>query len=219
MPHQNYQVGRSIAYGAAGGIVAGLVMAPFLMLTAIMTGMPANTMVVAMGLGFGASQDNAMMVGFGMHLVTSVLVGMIFGVVISIRGLRIASFGKGIGEGLIAGMVAFAVLFVPIGMYVMPPVLVEMMMTMDPSLTQQQAGNALQQGMPLMIGMGVLEHLVYGAVLGAVASAFVLKSRGISVGKELHGRKKYECDACHRKFDSMEEREIHIRSEHHGEAA
>ena len=172
----NRSVGKSIAFGAIGGFVGGLVMIPFMMLTAIMAGMPANTMPVAMGLAFGANQNDAMTSGLGMHILTSALIGVIFGAITSlVDKLRITSFGKGIAEGLITGMIAFVVLFVPISMMVMPPVLVEMMMQMNPSMTQQQAMEMLQQGMPMMMGIGVLEHLVYGAVLGAITSAFVLK--------------------------------------------
>ncbi len=171
----NRSVGISIVFGAIGGFVGGLVMIPFMMLTAIMAGMPANTMPVAMGLAFaGANQNDAMTSGLGMHLLTSALIGVIFGAITSLVGkLRITSFGKGIVEGLITGMIAFAVLFVPISMMVMPPVLVEMMMQMNPSMTQQQAMGMLQQGMPMMMGIGVIEHLVYGAVLGAITSALV----------------------------------------------
>lgn len=151
-------------------------MIPFMMLTAIMAGMPANTMPVAMGLAFGANQNDAMTSGLGMHMLTSALIGVIFGAITALVGkLRITSFGKGIAEGLITGMIAFAVLFVPISMMVMPPVLIEMMMQMNPSVTLQQAMEMLQQGMPMMMGIGVLEHLVYGAVLGAITSALVLK--------------------------------------------
>lgn len=172
----NRSVGKSIVFGAIGGFVGGLVMIPFMMLTAIMAGMPANTMPVAMGLAFGANQNDAMTSGLGMHLLTSALIGVIFGAITSLVGkLRITSFGKGIAEGLITGMIAFVVLFVPISMVVMPPVLVEMMMQMNPSMTLQQAMGMLQQGMPMMMGIGVLEHLVYGAVLGAITSALVLK--------------------------------------------
>jgi hypothetical protein len=172
----NRSVGKSIAFGAIGGFVGGLVMIPFMMLTAIMAGMPANTMPVAMGLAFGANQNDAMTSGLGMHILTSALIGVIFGAITSlVDKLRITSFGKGIAEGLITGMIAFVVLFVPISMMVMPPVLVEMMMQMNPSMTQQQAMEMLQQGMPMMMGIGVLEHLVYGAVLGAITSALVLK--------------------------------------------
>jgi hypothetical protein len=172
----NRSIGKSIVFGAIGGFGGGLVMIPFMILTAIMAGMPANTMPVAMSLAFGANQNDAMTSGLGMHLLTSALIGVIFGAITSLVGkLRITSFGKGIAEGLITGMIAFVVLFVPISMMVMPPVLVEMMVQMNPSMTQQQAMGMLQQGMPMMMGIGVLEHLVYGAVLGAITSALVLK--------------------------------------------
>jgi len=172
----NRHIGKGILFGAIGGFVGGLVMIPFMMLTAMMAGMPANTMPFAMGLAFGANQNDAMMRGLGMHLLTSTLIGIIFGAVTSVVGkLRITGFGKGIAEGLITGMIAFAVLFVPVSMVLMPPVLINMMIQMDPTMTQQQAMGMLQQGIPMMMGIGVLEHLVYGAVLGAMTSVLVHK--------------------------------------------
>jgi hypothetical protein len=172
----NQYIGKSILFGAIGGFVGGLIMIPFMMITAMMAGMPANTMPVAMGIVFGANQNGAMTVGLGMHMLTSALIGVVFGAVTSsVSKLRITGFGKGIAEGLITGMIAFAVLFVPISMVVMPPVLIEMMTQMNPTMTQQQAMGMLQQGMPMMMGIGVLEHLVYGAVLGAITSALVQK--------------------------------------------
>jgi hypothetical protein len=169
-------VGKGILFGAIGGFVGGLVMIPFMMLTAMMAGMPANTIVVAMGLAFGANQNYAMASGLGMHILTSALIGVIFGAVTaSIGKLRITAFRKGIAEGLVTGTIAFAVLFIPISMMIMPPVLIKMMMQMNPSVTPQQAMGMLQQGIPMMMGIGVLEHLAYGAVLGAITSALVLK--------------------------------------------
>jgi hypothetical protein len=220
-------IGKSILFGAVGGFVGGLVMIPFMMLTAMMAGMPANTMPVAMGLAFGANQNNAMMTGLGMHLLTSTLIGIIFGAVTGTVGkLRITGFGKGIGEGLITGMIAFAVLFIPISMMVMPPVLMKMMMQMNPNMTQQQAMGMLQQGMPMMMGIGILEHLAYGAVLGAVASALVLKlgarkEESLTIADSSKGQRsnKYFCSACKRSFGNIEEREEHIRTVHRGMAA
>lgn len=230
IPSQNYTIGKGIGFGAIGGVVAGLVMAPFLMLTAMIVGMPADTMPVAMGTAFGATtQNEAMMLGFGMHMLTSVLIGVIFGAIVAaVPKLRITSFGKGIGEGVIAGMIAFAVLFIPLSMFVMPPVLVQMMMATDPSITsEQQAMGMLEQGMPVMFGMGIVEHLVFGAVLGAVTSALVLRV-GTANSKEKtsaitekfrSGEGVYECNTCHNRFDTVKEREDHIRTEHHGTAA
>jgi TM2 domain-containing membrane protein YozV len=218
----DYPVRLGILYGATGGFVAGMVMAPFLMLTAMMAGMPANTIAVAMGLAFGATQDNAMIFGFGMHMLTSILIGVIFGAVTAkVDRLRITGFGKGIIEGLIAGMIAFVVLFIPVSMLVMPPVLTQIVMQANPALTQQQTMSMLQQGIPLMMGMGVVEHLVYGAVLGAVASALALKVRRAEETRDTipAASHHYECSTCHRKFKSVEEREDHIKTTHHGVAA
>jgi hypothetical protein len=209
-------VRKSVAFGGVAGFVGGLVMIPFMMLIAMMAGMPANTMPVAMGMAFGVNQNDAMMTGLGMHLLTSTLIGVIFGAVTgSVDKLKITRFRKGIGEGLITGMIAFGVLFIPISMMVMPPVLVQMMMQMNPNITQQQAMEMLQQGTSMMIGLGVLEHLVYGAVLGAVASVLVLRIRP---SKDQQGHS-YVCSSCKRSFGTAEQREEHIRRSHHGVAA
>ncbi len=169
---------KIILFGAIGGFVAGLVMLPFLMLTAILAGMPANTMPVAMGLSFGSMMNNAMAVGVSLHFITSIIIGILFGIVISkVNKLKINSLKKGTLEGLFTGMIAFVVLFIPISMFVMPPVLTNMMVNMNPAISsQQQAMSMLMQGMPMMFGMGILEHLVYGAVLGIVTAVLILKS-------------------------------------------
>jgi hypothetical protein len=60
----NYAFATSIAFGAIGGLVAGLVMAPFLMLTGIIAGMLANTIPIAIGLAFVTDMNNAAIVGF-----------------------------------------------------------------------------------------------------------------------------------------------------------
>lgn len=52
-----------------------------MMLTAMMAGMPANTMPTAIGLGFGSNMNEAAMVGFTMHMITGTLIGTIFGTV------------------------------------------------------------------------------------------------------------------------------------------
>jgi hypothetical protein len=173
----SHTTGKNIVFGAIGGLVAGLVMAPFLMIAAILAGMPPETMPIAMGLMFGASysKDIAMVVGFGMHMLTSILIGIIFGAVISVKKFWITGFRKGIVEGLITGMIAFVVLFIPIGMSVMP-ILMKMAAQTNPTMTEQQVMLMMQQNMPMMMGVGILEHLVYGTVLGSVTTALILKT-------------------------------------------
>jgi hypothetical protein len=174
--YNNSSTKTMIIFGAIGGVIAGLVMAPFMMLTALLVGMPANTMPTAIGLAFGADTNSAMMTGFGLHILTSIIIGIIFGVVVANVGkLRIFTFTKGVSEGLITGVIAFVILFIPVSMVMMPPVLMGLAMQMNPAMNQQQIMGMLQQNMPLMMGMGILEHLVYGAVLGVVTTALIIK--------------------------------------------
>jgi TM2 domain-containing membrane protein YozV len=175
-------------FGAIGGFVAGLVMAPFIMITAILAGMPPDTMLIAMGLIFGSTAST--MVGFVMHMLTSILIGIIFGAIISlVKKFWITGFGKGIIEGLITGIIAFVVLFIPISLGAMPPIMMKMAMQMNPTMTEQQIMGMMQQNMPMMMGIGILEHLIYGAVLGAVTTALILKT-GMRRGQQEQERMK-----------------------------
>lgn len=153
-------------------------MLPFMMLTAIMGGMPANTMPTAIGLGFGFNMNGAAMVGFTMHMITGTLIGIIFGTVTGkIKRLMLTRFSKGVVEGLITGIIAFVVLFIPVSTIMMPPILMKLAAQMQPIMPQQQIMAMLQQKMPMMFGIGIIEHLVYGAVLGAVGTILVLRAK------------------------------------------
>ena len=171
-------ISKSMAFGALGGFAGGLVMSPFLIITAILTGMQPDSMPIAMGLIFGPfSNVDAVTIGYGMHMLTSVLIGIIFGAVTSlVMMLTITRFSKGIIEGVITGMIAFVVLFIPISMMVMPPILMNMAMEMNPTMTQQQIMSGMQRNMPTMIGLGILEHIVYGLVLGTITSFLILRA-------------------------------------------
>jgi TM2 domain-containing membrane protein YozV len=174
----NQILSKSIAFGAVGGFAAGLVMSPFLIVIPILTGMSPDTMLIAMGLIFGAfSNSSAMTIGFGTHMLTSILIGIIFGSVTSFVGrLMITRFRKGIIEGIITGIIAFVVLFIPITITVMPPILMKLAMQMNPSMTQQEIMSGMQQNVPTMFGLGIIEHMVYGVALGAVTAYLILRT-------------------------------------------
>lgn len=144
---------RSITFGAIGGFVASLVMLPFIMLTAIMASMSANTMPTAIGLAFGPNMKEASMVGLTMHMITGTLIGIIFGTITDkIKRLIPTRFSKSIVEGLITGMIAFVVLIIPVSTIMMFPILVKLAASaqMQPNTAQQQIIVMLQQKMPMM---------------------------------------------------------------------
>lgn len=189
---QSPRKGSGLIAGSIAGIAGGLAMIPFFVLSAVSVGMPAMAVLASIGLAFGADSDGAIALGIVMHLAASVLIGMIFGIVTGmVDRLRITSYKKGVGLGLIAGMVAFAVLFIPT--------------TMSPPSRPDQQGSSML--------IGVIEHLVYGAVLGAVTARLVLnagkrRSEGI-----------FECSTCRARFTSAQDLDEHVRVAHHGVAA
>lgn len=167
-----------IVYGTISGFVSGTVMMIMAMSTTVMIGMPFDTIPKAIGTAFGSTPDILIPVGLGMHLLTSTLIGIIFGITTSNTGkLRITGYGKGIGMGVITGVIAFAVISIPVSTFVLPPILVKFMIHMHPQMTQQMAMNALQQKMALILSTTILRHLVYGAILGMMTSVLVLRKQ------------------------------------------
>lgn len=68
----------------------------------------------------------------------------------------------------------------------MPPILMKLPVQMQPNMTQQEIMVMLQQKMQMMFGIGVIEHPIYGAVLGAIATILILK---VEVKPEEYSRK------------------------------
>src|SRR5919197_630976 len=125
-------IGKGIIFGAIGGFVGGLVM--YAVMSGVMEaiGMGANCFAVILALITGQPFSNSLVpIGLAIHLVTSTIIGAIFGVVItSINKLRVNGFARGIGFGVAAGLIAFVVLFLPIAMIAMPPKMMELMKMM-----------------------------------------------------------------------------------------
>ena len=123
--------------------------------------------------------NEAATIGFGMHMLVSTLIGMAFGAATTrINRLGITGYRKGVVGGIITGMIAFVVIFIPLNVLVLQPILARMMTLMNPMMTEQQVLTMLYQR-SAMVGMGILDHLVYGAVLCAVTTVlfFALRSR------------------------------------------
>lgn len=184
----SYSVGRGIGVGAISGVIAGAVMLPVMMVTNTMMGNPALVFQTMTGMMMGQGIATAAGVGIGLHMLASTIIGIIFGAITSSDRLRLTGFRKGVGLGVATGMIAFVVLFLPLMMTVLPPQMVGLMHMMNPQVPTTMIMQNIQAAMPMMIGGSILVHIVYGAVLGIVATAMIYK------------RKSYECSLCHMKF-------------------
>lgn len=178
MQARKYSVRKGVVIGAISGAIAGAVMILPMMVTNTQMGLPADVFPILIGTMMGQGTSTAAGAGTAIHMLTSVLIGIIFGAVTSTDKLGLTSFGKGIGLGLITGIIAFAVLFLPMMMTVLPPQMIALMQMMNPSAPLNMVMQQIQAMMPMMIGNSILAHLVYGVVLGVVATAIIRRSAG-----------------------------------------
>jgi hypothetical protein len=125
-----YSKKTAIGAGIVGGIAGGAVM--YGMMSTLMTqiGMGANCFAIIMGLITGQSYENALWPGITAHFLTSIAIGVAFGAVINIKKFQIRGFGKGIGLGIATGVIAYAVIFLPIAMTALPPHMMDLMKMM-----------------------------------------------------------------------------------------
>ncbi len=176
MQIRKYSVRKGVIVGAISGAVAGAVMILPMMVTNMQMGLPADVFPILIGMMMGQGISTAAGAGTAIHMLASIAIGVIFGAVTSIGKLRLTGFGRGIGLGLITGIIAFAVLFLPMLMTVMPPQMISLMQMMNPSAPSSMIMQQIQAMMPMMIGSSILAHLIYGAVLGIVATVIIRRS-------------------------------------------
>ncbi|MBI4258412.1 MAG: hypothetical protein HY619_05615, partial [Thaumarchaeota archaeon] len=99
--------------------------------------------------GFGVA---SFVGGWGLHLFTGLIIGVIFvGMATHQRSLNLASMGKSIGIGVVAGVVVWIVFFLPVLSLALPSAPVRL---------------------DLLMGSLIL-HIVYGTVTAAVARSLL----------------------------------------------
>lgn len=120
----------SLGAGIVGGIVGGVVMYGMMAMLMTEIGMNANCFAIIMGLITGQSYENALGPGIVAHFLTSIAIGVAFGAIINVKKFQIRGFGKALALGIITGIIAYVVIFVPIAMTVLPSHMMDLMVMM-----------------------------------------------------------------------------------------
>jgi len=172
-----YSRKKAIGAGAIAGIVAGVVMLAPMMGMMSMMNLPDDLFPKLIGLSMGQTMESASLVGTALHFLPSIIIGVIFGAIVSSSKLSITSFKKGIPLGIAAGIISFIVLFLPMIMTVMPPSMMMLMQMMNPEAPQEMIMTQLMNMQPMMLAGALISHIIYGAVLGVVASAILTRTK------------------------------------------
>ena len=178
----NRKAVKIILFGALGGIIASIAMYPCLFLTTSMMGLPLDDLSIARGMAISNINDNYYLnltLGIVMHLLTGVIAGVIFVIIVStIKKLAIINFKRGITEGVIYSIIIFIVLFIPTTLGMVIPNLFDLMNQSNPTQSSFEDKQTVNQNFIPIYGFGFIAHIVFGIVLGFITS---LVNRGVVV--------------------------------------
>jgi hypothetical protein len=164
---------RTMSIKRPSGIIAGLTAAwaIFGLFLAVdsQLGVPPGTFYKTVGIVFGVNSAYAMYVGFLLFMVTAIIISMIYNYVSKhIRIFYISSMPKGIGTGILTGVIVWGVLFLPMHNYVIQPALSGVANglgvntgDLDPTVAEQ----LLELSNTIVIGSLAL-HMLFGGVMG-----------------------------------------------------
>lgn len=167
-------------FGAIGGIIASIAMYPFLFLTTSMMGLPLDDLSIARGMAISSNNDNYYLnltIGIGMHLLTGAVAGVIFAIVVAtVKRLAITNFKKGITEGIIFSIIIYIILFVPTTLGMVMPNLFDIMNQSNPTQSNSQDRQTIEQNLIPIYGFGFIAHIVFGVVLGYITTLLVIRN-------------------------------------------
>jgi hypothetical protein len=162
---------KTIRIRRPSGIIAGLTAAwaIFGLFLAVdsQLNVPPGTFYKMVGITFGVNATYAMYVGFVLFMITAVIISIIYNYISEqVRIFHISSVLKGIGTGILAGVIVWGLLFLPMNYYVIQPALSSMTNGLNPgNMDSSVAEQLLEMSDAIIVGSFAL-HVLFGAVMG-----------------------------------------------------
>ena len=153
------------------GIIAGLTAAwaIFGLFLAVdsQLNVPPGTFYKTVGLVFGINSAYAMYVGFLLFMITAIIISIIYNYISKrIRIFHISSMPKGIGTGILAGVIIWGVLFLPMNYYVIQPALSNMVNSLSPNISDYMLAELLLGLFDVIIVGSLALHILFGGSNG-----------------------------------------------------
>ncbi len=165
--------------GALGGVIASIVMYPFIFLTTSMLGIPMDDLSIARGMAISIINDNHylnLILGIGMHLVTGSISGAIFTIIVTtIKKFRIINYKRGIIEGIVYSIIIYIVLYIPTTISMVHPNLVDIMSQSNTYQSSTEDQKTVEQNLIPIYGFGFIAHIIFGVILGFMTSLLIFR--------------------------------------------
>lgn len=162
---------RIILIGATGGLLASWLISLLIFLSEYLMDLPRGLYFSVLGASIGFATLGSAEFGFHLgwiaHLITGTAIGAIFGIIMIILPIcDIRKFGQTVVFGLMAGFIAFIVLFNPISRLGIEPGLVETLTVVMPDYSSIVIEYTLNDIMTTLLAGSIILHLIYGSILG-----------------------------------------------------
>ena len=133
-------------------------------------GLEPGSLFQMVGIAFGIDTSYAVYIGFLLYMITAVIIGIIYsGISKRIKVLYINSVLKGVVTGILAGIIVWGVLFLPINYIIMQPTLQKMVVESNPSSPQYTMASKLIELSNTIFWGSLALHIVFGGVMGFCA--------------------------------------------------
>ena len=162
------------AFRRPSGIIAGLTAAwaifGFILAIDSELNLPPGTFYKMIGLAFGIDSSYAVYIGFLLHMITGIIIGIVYSTLSkNIKKLYITSVYKGVGTGILTGVVIWAILFLPLNYGIMQPTLQNMVSTLNPTSPEYLMAEQLLELSNIIVFGSLAIHVVFGGVMGFCA--------------------------------------------------
>ena len=162
------------AFRRPSGIIAGLTAAwaifGFILAIDSELNLPPGTFYKMIGLAFGIDSSYAVYIGFLLHMITGIIIGIVYSTLSkNIKKLYITSVYKGVGTGILTGVVVWAILFLPLNYGIMQPTLQNMVSTLNPTSPEYLMAEQLLELSNIIVFGSLAIHVVFGGVMGFCA--------------------------------------------------
>lgn len=178
---------RSLWSGTAAGFFAAAILVSLIIGGDALLGLPLGTFYSIIGIAMGGLDvSTAIFFGAVLHLMMGTLIGAVFGYLTAVVGpFNITGMAKGTGVGILAGFIAFSVLFVPLTRFEVEPSLVRILAGIYPPGTSADVlQNKAVDLMSSVLAGSILLHVVYGAILGSITALLLGFPEGEKKEKE-----------------------------------
>ena len=164
---------RMIKVGAIAGLAASLVVSLLIGLAELVMGLPSGMYFSVLGTVIGittlGTASYGIYFGWVAHLLTGSAIGAIFGAMtVMLPVCDVKNKSQTIVLGLLAGFIAFIVLFNPISRLGIEPGLVETLTAVMSDYSSLVIKNTVSEIMSTLLAGSIIMHLTYGAILGLV---------------------------------------------------